>query len=182
MRDLEIRGAGNLLGTEQSGHVAVIGFELYCRLLRSAVARMKKGEWRPPPTVLIRLDFLTLRSSEVGEGRAGAYIPADFIPEVRERIEAYRQVAEAGSLKELGKIGVQWRDRYGPWSVEIGLLLGFHRVRVLAGLGGVTRLEVEGEKIRAWKGMELEMVGTKLPRLTEKTAPDKLSQLEAWLR
>ena len=182
MRDLEIRGAGNLLGTEQSGHVAVIGFELYCRLLRSAVARMKKGEWRPPPTVLIRLDFLTLRSSEVGQGRAGAYVPAEYIPEVRERIEAYRQVAEAGSLKELGKIGMNWRDRYGPWNLEIILLLGFHRVRVLAGLAGVTRLEVEGEKIRGWKGMELEMVGTKLPRLTEKTAPDKLSQLEAWLR
>jgi len=66
--------------------------------------------------------------------------------------------------------------------LEIILLLGFHRVRVLAGLAGVTRLEVEGEKIRGWKGMELEMVWTKLPRLTEKTAPDKLNQLEAWIR
>ncbi len=182
MRDMEIRGAGNLLGTEQSGHVAVIGFELYCRLLRSAVARMKKGEWRPPPVVLMRLDFVTLRSSEVGDGRAGAYVPADYIPEVRERIEAYRLVSEAGSIKEIGRIGVNWRDRYGAWPTEIALLLAHHRVRVLAGLAGVTRLEVEGEKIRAWKGMELEMVGTKLPRLTEKTAHDKLGQLEAWLR
>jgi transcription-repair coupling factor (superfamily II helicase) len=130
----------------------------------------------------MRLDFVTLRSSEVGDGRAGAYVPADYIPEVRERIEAYRLVSEAGSIKEMGRIGVNWRDRYGPWPMEIGLLLGHHRVRVLAGLAGVTRLEVEGEKIRAWKGMELEMVGTKLPRLTEKTAHDKLGQLEAWLR
>jgi transcription-repair coupling factor (superfamily II helicase) len=182
MRDLEIRGAGNLLGTEQSGHVAVIGFELYCRLLRSAVSRMKKGEWRPPPVVQLRLDFLTLRGAEAGDGMAGAYVPAGYIPEVRERIEAYRRVAESGSLKELASIGIHWRDRYGPWPVEVSLLLGYHRVRIVAGLAGVTRLETDGEKIRAWKGMELEMVGTKLPRLTGQTAPDKLSQLEAWLR
>jgi transcription-repair coupling factor (superfamily II helicase) len=182
MRDLEIRGAGNLLGTEQSGHVAVIGFELYCRLLRAAVSRMKKGEWRPPPPVQLRLDFLTLRAAEVGDGVAGAYLPAGYIPEVRERMEAYRQVAESGKCEELAEIGRVWRDRYGPWPVEAGLLLGYHRLRVVAGLAGVTRLETEGGKIRAWKGLELEMVGTKLPRLTGQTAPDKLQQLEGWLR
>jgi len=182
MRDLEIRGAGNLLGTEQSGHVAVIGFELYCRLLRAAVSRMKKGGWRPPPTVQLRLDFLTLRAAEVGDGVAGAYVPAGYIPEVRERIEAYRQVAEAGKFEELAEVGRVWRDRYGPWPVEASLLLGYHRVRVAAGLSGVTRLETDGDKIRAWKGLELEMVGTKLPRLTGQTAADKLQQLEGWLR
>ena len=182
MRDLEIRGAGNLLGTEQSGHVAVIGFELYCRLLRAAVSRMKKGGWRPPPPVQMRLDFLTLRAAEVGDGVAGAYVPAGYIPEVRERIEAYRLVAEAGKFEELAEIGRVWRDRYGPWPVEADLLLGYHRVRVAAGLAGVTRLETAGDKIRAWKGLELEMVGTKLPRLTGQTAADKLRQLEGWLR
>jgi len=182
MRDLEIRGAGNLLGTEQSGHVAIIGFELYCRLLRAAVSRMKKGGWKPPPPVQLRLDFLTLRAAEVGHGVAGAYLPAAYIPEVRERIDAYRLVAEAGRLEELSEAGRVWRDRYGPWPVEVRLLLGYHRLRVVAGFGGVTRLETEGEKIRAWKGLELEMVGTKLPRLTGQTAPDKLQQLEGWLR
>lgn len=182
MRDLEIRGAGNLLGTEQSGHVAVIGFELYCRLLRAAVSRMKKGGWRPPPPVQMRLDFLTLRAAEVGDGVAGAYVPAGYISEVRERIDAYRQVAEAGKFEELAEIGKVWRDRYGPWPVEVALLLGYHRVRVAAGFAGVTRVETDGEKIRVWKGMELEMVGTKLPRLTGQTAPDKLQQLEGWLR
>jgi transcription-repair coupling factor (superfamily II helicase) len=182
MRDLEIRGAGNLLGTEQSGHVAIIGFELYCRILRSAVSRMKKGEWRPLPVVQIRLDFLTLRAAETGDGVAGAYLPAGYIPEVRERIEAYRAVAEAGSLGEIGGLGKAWRDRYGPWPMEVTLLIAYHRVRVQAGLTGVTRLETEGEKIRIWKGLELEMVGTKLPRLTGPAAPDKLSQIEGWLK
>ena len=182
MRDLEIRGAGNLLGTEQSGHVAVIGFELYCRLLRSSVARMRKGEWRPPPLVQIRLDFLTLRAAEAGEGVAGAFLPAGYIPDVRERIEAYRSIAEAGSLKEVGDLGKAWRDRYGPWPVEVVLLLAYHRVRIQAGSKGVTRLETEEDKIRIWKGLELEMVGTKLPRLTGSTAPDKLAQIEGWLK
>ena len=182
MRDLEIRGAGNLLGTEQSGHVAVIGFDLYCRLLRAAVSRMKKGGWRPPPSVQLRLDFLTLRAAEAGNGVGGAYVPAGYIPEVRERIEAYRQVAEAGKPEELAEISRVWRDRYGPWPIEASMLLGYHRLRVVAGLAGVTRLETEGEKIRAWKGLELEMVGTKLPRLTGQTASDKLAQLEGWLR
>ena len=182
MRDLEIRGAGNLLGTEQSGHVAIIGFELYCRLLRSAVSRMKKGEWRPPPVVQIRLDFLTLRAGEAGDGVAGAYLPAGYVPEVRERIEAYRAVAEAGSLGEIGGLGKAWRDRYGPWPMEVTLLIAYHRVRVQAGLAGVTRLETEGEKIRIWKGLDLEMVGTKLPRLTGPAAPDKLAQIEGWLK
>ena len=181
MRDLEIRGAGNLLGTEQSGHVAVIGFELYCRLLRSAVARMKKGEWKPPPGVQIRLDFLTLRAADAGDGVAGAYVPAGYIPDVRERIEAYRSIAEAGSRKEIGALGRAWRDRYGPWPMEVQLLLGYHQVRIQASLIGVTRLESEGDKIRIWKGLELEMVGTKLPRLTGPTAPDKLTQIEGWL-
>ena len=113
---------------------------------------------------------------------AGAYVPAGYIPEVRERIDAYRQVAEAGKFEELADIGRVWRDRYGPWPVEVALLLGYHRVRVSAGIVGVTRLETDGEKIRAWKGLELEMVGTKLPRLTSSTAPDKLQQLEGWLR
>ena len=182
MRDLEIRGAGNLLGTEQSGHVAVIGFELYCRLLRSAVARMRKGEWRPPPIVQIRLDFLTLRAVDVGEGVAGAFLPSAYIPDVRERIEAYRSIAEVGSWKEVGDLGKAWRDRYGPWPVEVVLLLAYHRVRIQAGIKGVTRLETEGDKIRIWKGLELEMVGTKLPRLTGPSAPDKLAQIEGWLK
>jgi transcription-repair coupling factor (superfamily II helicase) len=182
MRDLEIRGAGNLLGTEQSGHVAVIGFELYCRLLRSAVARMKKGEWKPPPVVQIRFDFLTLRAADVGDGVAGAFLPAGYIPDVRERIEAYRSIAEAGSLKEIGDLGKAWRDRYGSWPMEVVLLLGYHRVRIQAGSSGVTRLETEADKIRIWKALELEMVGTKLPRLTGPTAPDKLAQIEGWLK
>ena len=143
---------------------------------------MDRGGWKPPPPAQLRLDFLTLRAAEVGHGVAGAYLPAAYIPEVRERIDAYRLVAEAGRLEELSEAGRVWRDRYGPWPVEVRLLLGYHRLRVVAGFGGVTRLETEGEKIRAWKGLELEMVGTKLPRLTGQTAPDKLQQLEGWLR
>jgi hypothetical protein len=65
--------------------------------------------------------------------------------------------------------------------MEVALLLSYHRARIQAGLAGVTRLETQGDKIRIWKGLELEMVGTKLPRLTGSLAAHKLHQIEQWL-
>jgi transcription-repair coupling factor (superfamily II helicase) len=105
MRDLEIRGAGNLLGAEQSGHITAVGFELYCQLLKQSVSALKGEQVKPRIVVEVRLDFLGFNPGEIGavaEGELGerdlvaaAYVPPSYAPEARHRIEIYRKLAQA---------------------------------------------------------------------------------------
>lgn len=101
MRDLEIRGAGNLLGIEQSGHIHMIGFDLYCRLLERAVAA-QKGE--PPPEE---------NTAELDLGTR-AYIPPEYIPSEQQRIEFYRRLTRVRDMPDLEATRSYVRDRYGP--------------------------------------------------------------------
>ena len=101
MRDLEIRGAGNLLGEAQSGHIAAVGYDLYCQMVTEAVAEMK-GE--PQPVVgEIRLDVPT-----------DANLPPDYIANETARLEAYRRFAAVTTGTEVDDIATEWIDRYGP--------------------------------------------------------------------
>jgi transcription-repair coupling factor (superfamily II helicase) len=98
MRDLEIRGAGSILGTAQSGHIMAVGFDLYCQLLRQAVAQLKGDKLRPRPDVEVRLDFVASSESEYvaagSEKLLPAFIPASYISDSGLRIQAYRHFAE----------------------------------------------------------------------------------------
>jgi transcription-repair coupling factor len=101
MRDLEIRGAGNILGTEQSGHIAAVGYELYCQLLENAVRAMKRQPIRE-----YRHVELTLPVS--------AFLPPDYVPDGRPKIEMYRKLSSVSSLEELAALKEEFRDRFGP--------------------------------------------------------------------
>jgi len=101
MRDLEIRGAGNLLGGSQSGHIAAVGYDLYVSMVGEAVAELK-GETVPEPTEL-RLDL-------PGEAR----LPADYIPGEEPRLEAYRRLAAVSSVAAVDDVRQEWVDRFGP--------------------------------------------------------------------
>ena len=101
MRDLEIRGAGNMLGTGQSGHIAAVGYDLYCQLVTEAVAELK-GE-TPPEPVDISIDV-----------PQAASIPADYMPKEELRLEAYRRVAGCQSPDQVDDVAAEWIDRYGP--------------------------------------------------------------------
>lgn len=101
MRDLEIRGAGNILGTEQSGHIAAVGYELYCQLLENAVRAMKRQPIREHRHVEVTLPI-------------SAYLPADYVPEGRPKIEMYRKLSSVSSLEELAELKEEFRDRFGP--------------------------------------------------------------------
>src|SRR6185369_5111356 len=113
MRDLEIRGAGNLLGPEQSGHITAVGFELYCQLLKQSVSALKGETVKARVDVHAKFDFLSLGPDE-GQAVVGgqpiiarasdrgprtedhaAYIPLSYIPEPRQRIDIYRKLAQA---------------------------------------------------------------------------------------
>ncbi|MCY3910527.1 MAG: transcription-repair coupling factor [bacterium] len=116
MRDLEIRGAGNMLGTGQSGHIAAVGYDLYCQLVTEAVAELK-GE-TPPEPVEISIDL-----------PQAAGIPADYMPKEELRLEAYRRVAACVTPEQVDDVAAEWADRYGPIPEVAHVLLGAARLR-----------------------------------------------------
>jgi transcription-repair coupling factor (superfamily II helicase) len=117
MRDLEIRGAGNLLGAEQSGHIAAVGFDTYARLLAESVAELK-GEPLPEEKE-IRID-LPVR----------AFLPVDYLGQESLRLELYRRIASAGSDEELDQARAEAEDRFGPLPPEAVTLVELARLRI----------------------------------------------------
>lgn len=119
MRDLEIRGAGNILGTEQSGHIASIGYELYCQLLENAVRQLKKEPIREVRHVAIDLPI-------------SAFLPGSFIPPGRHKIEVYRRISQISALAELADFVSELRDRFGAIPREAELLFELKELQLLA--------------------------------------------------
>jgi transcription-repair coupling factor (superfamily II helicase) len=119
MRDLEIRGAGNLLGREQSGHIAAVGYDLYCRLLSEAIKKSRKDAREEPAEVEIDLEV-------------EAYLPESYIPAGRQRISFYRKISAARTLEELGEAEAELKDRCGPLPLEARNFLAKHRLRIRA--------------------------------------------------
>jgi transcription-repair coupling factor (superfamily II helicase) len=141
MRDLEIRGAGNILGSEQSGHIAAVGYELYCQLLEKAVKRMRGEPHAPRVAVHLELDV-------------EAYIPKSYIPSDRQRMECYRRFATCRTPQEVEQLAADLGDAFGrrPETVETLLTLADLRVRAAAwGIRAIIKKEpdvvfhIEGE-------------------------------------
>jgi transcription-repair coupling factor (superfamily II helicase) len=116
MRDLEIRGAGNLLGADQSGHIAAVGYDLYCQMVTEAVAEMKGEEVRPPAEV--KLDVPT-----------DAHLPPSYVAKEELRLEAYRRLAAVTTHAEVDDIRAEWEDRYGPVPAPAEALLTVGHLR-----------------------------------------------------
>jgi transcription-repair coupling factor (superfamily II helicase) len=135
MKDLEIRGAGNLLGGEQSGHIAGVGFDLYVRLVGEAVAEFR-GE-SGTETVEMKVDL-----------PVDAHLPHDYVPGERLRLEAYRKIAEVVSSHGLDQVRAELLDRYGPLPTPVENLLEVARFRVLARGVGLTEVTVQGSHVR----------------------------------
>ena len=115
LRDLELRGAGNLLGSEQSGHVAGIGFEMYCKLLKESVSRLKGDEVSLRPAATVRIDFLSNDYNETDSADlADCHIPESYIMESRLRIDAYRILASSVTIEGIDAYEDELRDRFGP--------------------------------------------------------------------
>jgi len=191
MRDLEIRGAGNLLGTAQSGHIAAVGFDLYCRMLREAVERMKGGEGSTAPggsrQASVRLDFVAFSPEELAGPadsspvRCGAFLSARWLPEAKLRMEAHRAVASAADGADLDRLEASWRDRFGEPPVEARNLLLIERIRRRAGSLGITRVETRGERLMLTRGGDFLLLGHRFPRLTATRPDSKLSEIFRFL-
>ena len=177
MRDLEIRGAGNILGTEQSGHILAIGFEFYCRLLKAAVARLK-GEKAPGrPEVRVEIDFVATDPAAADKGRLPAWIPPDYIAEPRERIAAHRELAETETLPALDEIKARWRDRYGRLPEPARNLLKLGAIRLRAAAAGIDLVQTEENVLRLRRGGDFIMLGHRHPRLDSQDPALKLRQI-----
>jgi transcription-repair coupling factor (superfamily II helicase) len=142
LRDLEIRGSGNLLGAEQSGHLNMIGFELYCQLLKMEVARLSGKELKFTPEVNIAIDFVTFSSSEKAGAMLCALFPAKYIGGERLRVDAYRRLATLESISELDDFKNELADRFGKLPPEAVNLLEVSRLRILAQLAGLRSISV----------------------------------------
>ncbi|MGC9451055.1 MAG: transcription-repair coupling factor [Oceanipulchritudo sp.] len=206
MRDLELRGAGNLLGHQQSGHIAGVGFDLYCQLLRQSIQRLKGDPQAARIRASVFLDFIregrsgetSARRSETGFAAimdeeiaatkiepVPANLPADYIGEARLRIEFYRQLSLAGSLEEVREAGEALADRFGKTPKPVRRLLAVTRIRVLAEMAGIRLLETEGNRLKcvpakARQGEYIKLSG-RFPRLTGKTADLRLRDIEQFL-
>ncbi len=132
MRDLEIRGAGNILGTEQSGHISVVGYELYCQLLENAVRNLKNEPLREQPHVAVDLPV-------------SAFFPDDYIPPGRTKIEIYRRMSSLGSLDELAEFKTELRDRFGPIPTDSDQLMQLREVQIMAAKWTVNDLHIEDD-------------------------------------
>jgi len=169
MRDLEIRGAGNVLGTAQSGHIVAIGFDLYCQLLKQAVTKLKGERTKPRVEVPVRFDFVITNEAEYiqagPEGVTGAFLPAAYISEPKMRIQAYRSLSEVASLDQLEKVRKSWRDRFGPFPEAVENLMILSEIKLAAALRKIARVEVKERKLMLTLGGDYLLVAGKFPRL-----------------
>ncbi len=127
MRDLEIRGAGNLLGTGQSGHIAAVGYDLYCQMVTEAVAELNGEPVAAPVEVKLDLPF-------------DAHLPDDYVPSGSSRLEAYRRLAAVTTDAEVDDIEAEWLDRYGPIPDPAAKLIEVARLRAECTRIGITEV------------------------------------------
>ena len=131
MRDLEIRGAGNLLGTQQSGHIATVGYELYCQLLENAVRTQK----RMPPERAIDVDVDL-------PGRS--YLPTDYVPDMRLKIDLYRRLARITTIHQLSELREELLDRFGPLPDPVRRMFSVEELRIDAAVWQIAEVYRDG--------------------------------------
>ncbi len=208
MRDLELRGAGNLLGPEQSGHVAGVGFELYCQLLRQSVSRLKGEKTATRIRATVKLDFVFIGEGDpatIGRGRKEdgftalkdaeldgsdcepiqARVPSAYLTEARLRIDVYRRLAIAEDLAQLKQVEADLKDRFGRFGEEVKALLAVTEIRVRAEQKAILSVEVTGNRLKCLRASgrpnDFCMLSGRFPRLTAPTAQKRLREICSFL-
>ncbi|KAF0093209.1 MAG: transcription-repair coupling factor (superfamily II helicase) [Puniceicoccaceae bacterium 5H] len=206
MRDLELRGAGNLLGSQQSGHIANVGFELYCQLLRQSIGRLRGESVARQIRASVNLDFVrqgtggvegrtlkpvdVLDDEENANGRqqevVEAYLPAEYVNEARLRIDLYRRLALAVEPSEVDAIEAELKDRFGDLPEPANFLVLVTRLRTLAEAYGFASVETAGDRLKllraSGKRDDFVKVGPRFPRLTRPDPLLRLREIEQYLK
>jgi len=186
MRDLEIRGSGNIIGTEQSGYINAVGFELYCHYLRMAAAELRGEKTLNFETCDISLDFMAFgRCRKPGPaGIMEAFIPQDYVESDKLRCKFHRRIALADSESKLDSILSEIEDRFGKPPAPVINLLLHQRLRITLVSAGYNRLRCSGEsleicEIRSGRYM---LPGGRPPRLKSRSPGAKLDEISGLLR
>ncbi|MDQ2838541.1 MAG: transcription-repair coupling factor [Actinomycetota bacterium] len=158
MKDLEIRGAGNLLGGEQSGHIAGVGFDLYVRLVGEAVAEFRDPHGAAEVISEVKVDL-----------PINANLPQDYLPGERLRLEAYRSLAAATTNEAVDAVRLELLDRFGPVPIEVANLLAVARFKVVCRKFGITEVSLQGPSIRFSPVLLPESAQVRLQRTYDKT-------------
>jgi transcription-repair coupling factor (superfamily II helicase) len=195
MRDLEIRGAGSILGTAQSGHIVAVGFDLYCQLLKQAVAQLKGEKPHLRLDVDLQLDFVATNEAEfvappksaAGEAvsflyKIPAFIPVTYVSDPALRIRAYRDVAEVTSHEQLDRLRNDWRDRFGPFPPAVDNLFALIEIKLAAAASGVNRVEVRERKLMLTRHGDFILVAGKFPRLVATKIDQYLEEILALIK
>lgn len=171
LRDLEIRGSGNLLGQEQSGHINAIGFELYCQILRATVAQLKgQKDLEFLPEVDIAIDFISY-GHKPPPGKIPICIPPEYISSERLRLEAYRQICSASKHSEIDDVMNELKDRYGRIPEE-AMNMGFlMKIKISVARAGFKSLKVAESKILLENLSGILKVDGRIPRLPKSDTP-----------
>jgi transcription-repair coupling factor (superfamily II helicase) len=158
MRDLEIRGAGNLLGAAQSGFIGAVGFDTYCELLAEAIAERKgareEREQKREAVIDVKID---------------AFIPNDYIPQVSQKIAAYQQLATARSEAAVDEIAEGLRDRFGTLPTPLQNLVEITKLRTIALEKGVTRVVIDSTRLTLGVGSAFQIADSAIPKLQSLT-------------
>lgn len=182
MRDLEIRGAGNLLGTKQSGQIAAVGFDLYCQLLRQSVDRLQGKTPQVRIDTSFRSDFTAFSSTEFERGSGDGpllpcYLPPAWLGETRLRVTAYRELAECQNENELTQLAERWADQFGRLPREARNLVDVSTLRLIAGSKGVQSIEIRGQRLMLQRNGDYIMLeGRRFPRLTTTRPEEKMQE------
>ena len=168
VRDLELRGAGNLLGSQQSGHIAAVGFGLYCQLLQRTIAMMKGEKVRDVVDVKLNLDFANPR------------IPYEYIEEDVLRLNLMKRFAEAQDVRIVKALAAEMKDRFGPPPPEAQEYVRIAELRVACAAKFISNIDVRGDRAVFYKAGSKEV--HKVIDLRGKTAAKKLAELKSALQ
>ncbi len=176
MRDLEIRGAGNLLGPQQSGFIASVGFDLYCQLLEQSVRKLKKLPPQRIVDVKIKLDFIDMRP-EASDTEAACCLPVTYLEDESLRVEIYRRIGALAGEEAVEALAEEIGDRFGRPPLAVRHLLLLARIRIAASAMEIREVETREGKLLLRKHGEFLLRGKRFPRLYAKTPGDKLAEL-----
>jgi transcription-repair coupling factor (superfamily II helicase) len=164
LRDLELRGAGNLLGAKQSGHISAVGFDLYCQLLKRTIAIIQGR--KPPPLmdVTVKIDFLDL-SPKSGNRENGAYIPYEYIEDENLRLRLYQRISALATKQEITLMKREIKDRFGKLPQEVQRLMLIAELRIVAAEHGLHSVIVRKQQVMLSKEKEYRTFGGRHPRI-----------------